>query len=584
VKLLIPYIGKPDPVDERLLRVATFLGVEAVLFPLACDALPPAPPDTTAAIAVNPAVWSRIADPAAAAGWLHASGAQLLIYALRPETYANALVALLSSGHITGLASLPDPSLGYQIASEASEVCGVYAGVSFAPANPACDCVLALSDRSAARVLITAGGGPIFAELEVAGSRAFFVAAADVANLDAPAGDHCATEFFSRLVPQAMALRAIFGDACWRPVSQHAAIVIDDPLLRPRYGFLDFERLLTMTREHGFHAVLAFIPYNFRRISNSTVRLFRDHRDRLSLCFHGNDHTSAEFASTAAPLLHTLLQTAGRRIEELTRSTGLVCDRVMVFPQGRFSNEAMSALRAENFDAAVNTVTHPYGTSFDLSIGEMALPAVLRYGNFPLFLRRSSLNTQTAEIAFCLFFGRQVFIIEHHDIFDRPQPLLDAVHRINAAAPGIKWSPLSAAVAGAQLRRIGPDGLLQIRAWARTASVTNPTAAPLRCLVEWVCPEASSTVTQVRLGASGQAAFTADDAGVRIALDLAPNETASMSVVHRNTDVPPAPLGLRHAARVFIRRRLSETRDNYLSRNPKILAAAKSVQRRLRIK
>jgi hypothetical protein len=584
VKLLIPSLGKPDPVDERLFRLATFLGVEAEFFPLAADALPPAPPVATAAIAVNPAVWSGIADPTAVAEWLKASGAQLLIHALRPETYASALVSLLSSGHIKGLAGLSDPSLGYHIASEASDVCGAYAGASFAPANSASDCVLTLSEHSAAEVLITAGGGPIFAKLEAAGSRAFFVATADVASLDAPAGDHWATEFFSRFVLHVMALRAIFSDACWRPVSQQAAIVIDDPLLRPRYGFLDFERLLTMTREHNFHAVLAFIPYNFRRVSDSTVRLFRDHRDRLSLCFHGNDHTSAEFASTAVSLLHTLLQTADRRIEELTRSTGLVCDRSMVFPQGRFSIEAMSALRAENFDAAVNTVSCPYGASIELSIGEMALPAVLRYGGFPLFLRRSSLDTQTPEIAFCLFFGRPVLIVEHHEIFDRPQPLLDAVHRINAAAPGIKWSPLSTAVAGAQLWRTSQDGLLQIRAWGRTASVTNPTSAPLRCIVEWVCPEASSTVTQVRLAGSGQVAFNANSGSMRVSLDLAPSETARLSVVHRSAVVPPVSLGLRHAARVYIRRRLSETRDNYLSRNPTILAAAKSVQRRLHVK
>lgn len=584
MKLWVPIIGKPDPVDERLIRLARFMGIETECLRVQQDTLPPALPIADASIAVNPAVWSRIAGPIAAADWLRSSGARLLVYALRAEPYASALVASLSSGHITGVADLSDPSLGYAVASESREVCGPYAGVALTPANPARDCVLTLSDRSAARTLISAGGGPLFAELDVDNSRMFFIASAEVTGLDAPASDRWATEFFSGLVPHVMALRAIFRDCCWRPVGQYAAVVIDDPLLRPRYGFLDFEQLLTMTIEHNFHAVLAFIPYNFCRVTGSTVQIFREHRDRLSLCFHGNDHTEAEFASPARSLLHTILQTAQRRIEKLTASTGLVCDRVMVFPQGRFSVEAMSALGEGNFDAAVNTVNRPYGTAVDLSIGELALPAILRYGGFPLFLRRSSVSTQTPEIAFCLFFGRPVIIVEHHDGFERPQPLLDAVYRINALAPGIRWSPLSTATAGAQLIRTRTDGSVEIRAWARTAIVSQSTLGLQRCVVEWPLPEADATVTQVVREGSGPVAFMADNTAVRVSLDLAPGETARLSVVHRNAAVPHIARGLRYSARVFIRRRMSETRDNLLSRNPAILNAAKSVQRRLRIK
>ena len=584
MKLWVPIVGKPDPVDERLVRLANFIGIETEWLRLQQDTLPLALPIAGASIAVNPAVWSRIAGPSAVADWLRASGAQLLVYALRPEPYAGALIASLSSGHISGVAVLSDPSLGYAVASESREVCGPYAGVAFAPANSASDCVLTLSDRSAARPLISTGGRPLFAELAVDNSRMFFIASADVTDLDAPAGDRWATEFFSGLIPHVMALRAIFRDSCLRPFAQHAAIVIDDPLLRPRYGFLDFKQLLTMVLEHNFHAVLAFIPYNFSRFTDSTVQIFREHRDRLSLCFHGNDHTAAEFASPAKSLLHTILQTAESRIQKLTASTGLVCDRVMVFPQGRFSVEAMSALRAANFDAAVNTVTRPSGTAVALSIGELALPAILRYGGFPLFLRRSSLNTQTPEIAFCLFFGRPVFIVEHHDRFERPQPLLDAVHRINALAPGIRWSTLSTAIAETQLRRITPDGSLEIRAWARTAHVTHSAPGIQHCIVEWPLPDADSTVMQVVRNGSGPVAFTADGTAVRVSLDLAPGETARLSVVHRNAALPHVARGLRYSARVFIRRRMSETRDNLLSRNPTILSAAKSVQRRLRIK
>ncbi len=224
-----------------------------------------------------------------------------------------------------------------------------------------------------------------------------------------------------------MALRHMFGEECWRPCEQHASVIIDDPLLRPTYGFLNFERLLELMKRDSFQTTVAFIPYNFRRNSRRITRMFRENAAYFGLCFHGNDHTGAEFASTDPVLLNTMLKIAEQRMDHHSKETGLDCDRVMVFPQGNFSVEAMAVLRSRNFDCAVNTVSHPRQQPVRLTLGEIAQPAVLRYGGFPLFLRRNSVDTQSSDIAFNLFFGRPTFIVEHHDAFRHPECLVDAV-------------------------------------------------------------------------------------------------------------------------------------------------------------
>ena len=112
-----------------------------------------------------------------------------------------------------------------------------------------------------------------------------------------------------------MALRYAAGDECWRPRERHASIIVDDPLLRKEYGFLNFETLLRLTKQHNFHTTIAFIPHNFRRSSPRITRMFRENASRLAICFHGNDHTGGEFASTDTALLNTLLRVAEDRID-----------------------------------------------------------------------------------------------------------------------------------------------------------------------------------------------------------------------------------------------------------------------------
>jgi hypothetical protein len=386
-------------------------------------------------------------------------------------------------------------------------------------------------------------------------------------------------KFFSRLLPPAMALRAIFGEESWRPGKAHAAVIIDDPLLRRNYGFLNFESLLGLMRRHNFHTTIAFIPHNFRRSSSQITRLFRENPDRLAICFHGNDHTEAEFASTDLSRLNTMLQIAERRMKAHQDITGLECDRVMVFPQGNFSVEAMTALRSRNFDAAVNTVPHPRQDATRLTLGEIAQPAVLRYGGFPLFLRSESVQVQAVDVAFNLFFGKPVLIVEHHDVCRHPEVLSEVAARINSVAPDILWTSLTGAVRQALLQRRTADGARHILAYSNAVRVANDANSTGRYLIEWRSANQDVPVEQILQDGNACTSYVVDSEGVRVSIDLPLGSSQTLSVIHRNPHQTLASLGVRHRARAFVRRRLSEVRDNYLSRTPQVLAAAKTLQR-----
>src|ERR1039458_1610506 len=85
------------------------------------------------------------------------------------------------------------------------------------------------------------------------------------------------------------------------------------------------------------------------------VGLLRSASERFSIAVHGCDHAAAEYSSTDGAWLEGTSSCALDRMEQHKRRTGMPFDNVMVFPQGRFSIEAISALKNCGFAAAVNT-------------------------------------------------------------------------------------------------------------------------------------------------------------------------------------------------------------------------------------
>jgi hypothetical protein len=306
--------------------------------------------------------------------------------------------------------------------------------------------------------------------------------------------------------------------------------------------------------------------------------LFKDNADRFSLCYHGNDHTQSEFASPDTTFLNAALTIAEKRMGLQQQATGLHCDKVMVFPGSDFSTEAMQVLKSRNFYAAVSSAWHPLTEPSLPSLGDMCRPAVLRFGGFPLFGRNTARDIRSQDVAFNLFFGRPTFTGEHHDTFENPNYLVEGVDRINAVSRDIVWSNLETAVSKSFLRRRSEDGTVHIQAYSSTVAIANNSESVERYCVEWDRQDQSAAFEQVLCERTACPKVDVKDEGISAVTELAPHTLKQFSAVFRNPDMTLGSLGIGWDTKAFVRRRLSEVRDNYLSRNRHVLRLAKSAK------
>jgi len=589
MKLIVPHTGEVLAKDARLMRLAEFLGVRCEPLHLAkevrqcAEYIEKAVPDENSCLVINPQVireWIGGDVPPELISPLILRFPYVFMHALTLDPFVGDMVSTVSGGKLQSVQPITDVGQFYQISSNSKDICGPFSGLSFGPINPTNDRVFAVTtDDPTVRKLIFIDGLPNMAVVKRGRTEIVFLASDDTADVNTEVGREPMFDYFSRLVPHAMALRHIFGEECWQPSKSHASIIIDDPLLRQNYGFLNFESLLRLMEENNFHTTISFIPHNYRRNSARVVRMFRENPRRLSICFHGNDHTEAEFASTDTAHLNSVLGIAEERMKVHEQVTGLHCDRVMVFPQDNYSVEAMEVLKSRNFHAASSSPT-PVGKPIPLTIADFSQPAVLRYGGLPLFIRNFMRDTQSQDIAFNLFFGRPILIGEHHDIFRNPRALLDVVETINSIAPGISWSSLEKIADNSTLKRKGPDGTVEVRPYSRNVLISNGSGSMERFSIKWEHSGQCSPIEQVFRDGARFSDAESDDTGMRVLAELPPGASQVFSIVYRNDQAAVGTPGLKWDAKAFLRRRLSEVRDNYFSKNEHVLTAAKTLQRR----
>jgi hypothetical protein len=574
-----------------MVHLAEFLGIQVETLALdtvakPADFLQKALPDQSSCLAVNPQVMKEWLGAegisAELASLLFSQFSHLLVHGLHVDTFSSGLVCTLSRGKLNSVEGIDSACSVYEVAKNTERICEAFSGLSFGPVNRTNDHVLRPNGADVdVENLIAIDGQAFMASVKVGGAEVLFVASEGLVEVNDEVEDARVTKFFSRFVPHAMALRYAAGERCWRPCKAFASVIIDDPVLRRTFGFLKFESLRKLADQHTFHTSIAFIPHNFRRSSIRVTRMFIEDASHLSICFHGNDHTKAEFASTDRAFLNALLSSAEERMRIHHERTSLRCDRVMAFPQGNFSIEAMEVLKSRNFYAAVNRVRHPRGQETHLTIGELAQPAVLRFGGFPLFIRNPIEETRDHDIAFNLFFGRPILIGEHHDTFKDPQALVEVASRVNSMAPGVRWSNLEPLVCESVLMRREDENTYQVRAYSSVVRVTHDSTSKRRYLVMWPEGAKDDSIDQVLMDGAPYGASNIDGSEMQLLAEIAPGCSSTFSVVYRNTHPTAKSLGLIWNVRAFLRRRLSEFRDNYLSRNRHLLAASKALQRSL---
>jgi len=592
-ELIILTVQASSEADANLGKLAAFLGLPFRVLPLPPGALrarlrPDEVGTSDACLAVTAGALSVLAgrdglEAAESAHWF-AGVNTLFVHAARPSDDAAAALSALTGQTFVAATPGLDAEARYQVDVGRGDVACDYAGLSFGHVRREKDFGFVVG-RALPRgsAIVSVSGRPFLAELRRHGCRMFLLAADGLVDLDSRINRHRIEQTFGGLVAPAMVLRHIFGAQCWRGTRRSAAFIIDDPMLTPKYGFLDYERLHTVVGQIPFSLSVAFIPYNYYRSHRRTVRLFAANPERYTVCFHGNDHTWGEFGRRDVPALNGAVRQALERMSTHESLTGLRTDPVMVMPQEIWSAEAMHVLKANHFLAAISAKAVPADSTDDQVVADLLEPALTRYSAFPLFMRKYAGDLSPDVVAFWSFFGKPILLAEHHGFLrDGPERLMSVAALVNGLGVKAPWSGLAEIARTTSLIRCAADGRTHVRIYAREAILHNPTDEPVVFHVE---KREDSGVLPKSVLLNDLEAARVDSYGpfLRLPVQVAPLSTCRLEVTYHNDLPVRAPSrALSGRATVFARRRLSEFRDRYVARYQPLLAFTQAGLRRWR--
>jgi hypothetical protein len=449
-----------------------------------------------------------------------------------------------------------------------SGFCGVMASLRI-PASGANDnaCLVSNIANTDGFSLISSGSGSLFLKLQYGHVPVFVSTSAEIIDIDGKLAtqNFDVREHFLSAVPVVLYIKWAFAETCWSAPETNACLVIDDPVLKSTHGFVNFQELLSLMKRHNFSTNIAFIPWNWRRSTPKVARLLRKHPQNYSLSVHGCDHTRAEFGSRDRQRLYWKAQQALERMNRHESITGIRHDRVMVFPQGIFSEAAMSALKHTDLIAAVNNDVicadpHPRA----ITISDVWDIAVMRYSNFPIFTRRYPWEG-IENFAFDALLGKPVIIIIHHDYCsDRCRRLVDFVDRLNALKCRLTWRSLGDVVRrSCRQRELSPDSV-EVEMYGTELQVENHSEKRKRFIVRRRESD-PSTIKEIR-AESGQIAWNSFEDRITFEIELNPAESRTVSVkFHDLRGYGYSRESVSYEVKTMLRRYLCEMRDNYIT-------------------
>jgi hypothetical protein len=442
---------------------------------------------------------------------------------------------------------------------------------------------LTMAQDARATLVMELDLSPAFAYFRSGRARIFVWSVTDVFDVHRRlAAEKEFEEASDEYIPAIIFLRSAFGDQCWHNPRAGAGIVIDDPLLKRNYGFIDFRQLLGSARKHGYHITLAFIPWNHWRSRAKDVQFFLDHSDCFSICAHGCDHTKNEFRSTDYENLLGKNFVARQRMERHGERTGLWSEPLLVCPQEQYSLEAMRAFSdSRQFLGLVNTACMPRNLKVSqLTAADLLLPAQDSFFGFPVF-KRHYWNGM-AVFAMALFLGKPAILVEHHEFFrNGPAGAEEFVRRLAELRPDLKWTSLTETVTRTHLRRRVSERKREVRFFTETFRLEHEMAETTEYRLLRRIPE--TTAVERVLVSGSEVPFTRDNEF--LSFHLLANRPQTLCIKVEVAAVAPTKAyssGVKYQASVAFRRGLSELRDNVFARNRFALRAGKLLMKSLK--
>ena len=498
-----------------------------------------------------------------------------MVYNVSPDDLPNSAIEHLSYGAFRSVNCHEVSQNNYQITDDFRDICRQFSGLSFETRNNNIDFALNMGKQNIDIFnLITINKLPFFVKFKIENCHLFILANNKILDIDDKATEPWSIkEYFSQFIPLMMFIKYVFGDRCWHSKQAYASFIIDDPLLRMNYGFLNYRRLLELMDQNNFHTALAFIPWNYKRSSKETALLFNERKDRFTLCVHGCYHTNNEFGINERDKLNRISKLSIERMKIHKKLSGVNFDNVIVFPQGKFSSKAMEVLKTNDYLASVNSdiVSTDYFCEFKIS--DLLDMAIMKYSCFPLFVRRYP--EELIDFAFELFFDKPVFIVVHHDYFrDGYNKIKEFIRSINLLQENIHWDGLREIIKRSYLEKKGLDERNHIKMYANECEIKNTSETYNKYFIsKKECGEVP--VSSVIMNGK-DISYILEDQWLKLAIEVPPKTTATLKINYE--DIYPYVIGkdtLKEQTEVWIRRYLSELRDNYISKSELLLSISK---------
>ena len=500
------------------------------------------------------------------------------VYAGEDSGVLRKLIRRITSDDQASLPEMNDDA-EWAVSDNFVEFCGVMSGVRMHPAATALEAgpVFDTSNRNVTGI-ISADHGATFAKVERHAVPIFLSAFGKIVDIDAgvTAGNFDVRDHIRSAVPVVLYIKWAFAEICWNAPEANACLVIDDPLLKRSYGFINFQELLGLMEHHRFSTNIAFIPWNWRRSDPEVISLFKDNPKKYSLSIHGCDHTGAEFGSHDQDLLHRKTRQAVDRMSDHESKTGLRHERIMVFPQGVFSEAAIGVLKHANFTAVVNTEvlgTAPQTTT--VRVSDVWDVAVMGYASFPIFTRRYPAQG-VENFAFDILLGKPCIVVIHHDFccggYGR---LLEFIDKLNALKCPLSWRSLGEVVRRSCRQRELSTDVVEVEMYGAELRLENRSERRKRFVIKKRESDPSA-IKEIR-AESDQIVWNPSESHVAFEIELNPGESRTIRIkFHDLSGNGQYRENASYKVKTLLRRYLSEARDNYVVTAKARLARLKS--------